>query len=916
MPYGIDKHYCNGYSATEWIYNTYEDGTDLGIAYNMIRPGTREPDLPESVRSIPIRLMWLKMVEKSPGFNPLGDSTHMHPHLNDASAAFMYTLLSGRCPIVDEPTPQGSSNSAWMQWLGHKIGYETAWQMSHLTTRSPGFQVLPSSTLATSVTPTTTETMTVRFMNPPQSNVTVTVASSDNGAAIVGPKTLVFTPANYNVAQQVIVAGIPGATASPTFNVVFTTSSSDEVFNNLTDSWAYTNTRSATAGLTQVNNGTTAINTSQATPVSINLNAPGSNASNTILLGPVNGTVTWTGDGVIQYTPNAGYLGPDEIVYASTVGGTQRIGIIAITVTALDGQVNIVANDSSASESGPNTGSYTISRTGSTASPLNVLFTRSGTATYISDYSLSHTSPVTIPAGQSSITITLTPVDDVVFSEGNETAILTITANAAYTIGTAVATVTISDNDNNPPVVNAGPDQLIYISGSAPWTPAAISTRLWLDAADTTSMTLNGATVSQWRDKSGNNRHAAQSTAGSQPTLTSLGLNNKSVLTFDGTSDFFDLGTGLDFLAGVTHSAFIVIKPTTFNNIYGAANGSQGAGSLHVGFNGNNYRMNYWSNDYTPARTTNFVAGSANLMNYIWTSGSNKQILANGKSEASATTTGVIGNMSGGGRISNIVGQGYIGGDIAEMIFLTGTVSATDREIMEGYLAHKWGLANNLPAVHPYRNSAPGGAVATANLDGTVTDADGQTPTVLWTKVSGPGVVAFASATSVDTSATFSQVGTYVLRLTANDGIDQRFDEVSITVNQLPDFQNWINGYTNLNGNTGFSDDPDRDGNSNGVENYFGTNPGINSQGIIATNATGNQFTFTHPLNPSVAVDLNAAYQWSTNLINYHAAGATSNGSTVTFSQSAPVNGIVTVTATIAGTIPDKLFVKLLVTQD
>ena len=69
----------------------------------MIRPDTREPDLPEAVRAIPIRLMWMKMERAFPGFNPLGDNTHMDPHLNDASAAFMYTLLSGRCPVVANP---------------------------------------------------------------------------------------------------------------------------------------------------------------------------------------------------------------------------------------------------------------------------------------------------------------------------------------------------------------------------------------------------------------------------------------------------------------------------------------------------------------------------------------------------------------------------------------------------------------------------------------------------------------------------------------------------------------------------------------------------------------------------------------------------------------------------------------------
>lgn len=139
--------------------------------------------------------------------------------------------------------------------------------------------------------------------------------------------------------------------------------------------------------------------------------------------------------------------------------------------------------------------------------------------------------------------------------------------------------------------------------------------------------------------------------------------------------------------------------------------------------------------------------------------------------------------MAGGGRIGNVVGQGFIGGRIAEMVLLTGTVSPADRETMEGYLAHKWGLTTNLPLAHPYKSTPPGGSSATAGLDATVTDADGQTPSLLWTKVSGPGLVTFAATTAVDTTVTFTQAGTYVLRLTANDGVVQVSDDVVITVN-------------------------------------------------------------------------------------------------------------------------------------
>jgi hypothetical protein len=72
----------------------------------------------------------------------------------------------------------------------------------------------------------------------------------------------------------------------------------------------------------------------------------------------------------------------------------------------------------------------------------------------------------------------------------------------------------------------------------------------------------------------------------------------------------------------------------------------------------------------------------------------------------------------------------------------------------------------------------------TLSLNGTVTD-DGlanATPTTSWTKVSGPGTVAFGNAAATDTTVTFSQVGTYVLRLTANDGQLSASDTITIIV--------------------------------------------------------------------------------------------------------------------------------------
>lgn len=73
---------------------------------------------------------------------------------------------------------------------------------------------------------------------------------------------------------------------------------------------------------------------------------------------------------------------------------------------------------------------------------------------------------------------------------------------------------------------------------------------------------------------------------------------------------------------------------------------------------------------------------------------------------------------------------------------------------------------------------------ASASLVGTVTDdgLPGSDVTTNWTKVSGPGNVTFADATSTSTTATFSAEGTYVLQLGADDGLLSSSDTVTVAV--------------------------------------------------------------------------------------------------------------------------------------
>jgi len=73
-------------------------------------------------------------------------------------------------------------------------------------------------------------------------------------------------------------------------------------------------------------------------------------------------------------------------------------------------------------------------------------------------------------------------------------------------------------------------------------------------------------------------------------------------------------------------------------------------------------------------------------------------------------------------------------------------------------------------------------------LNGTIKD-DGKVnavPTVTWSKDSGPGTVVFGNANAAVTTASFSAVGAYVLKLTADDGQLSSSDPLNVVVDPPP----------------------------------------------------------------------------------------------------------------------------------
>lgn len=111
--------------------------------------------------------------------------------------------------------------------------------------------------------------------------------------------------------------------------------------------------------------------------------------------------------------------------------------------------VAVVASDAAAAEAGPNLGTFTVTRSGGDLSQaLMVNFSLGGTTT-TGDYTPGLGTSLSFASNQTSLILTITPVDDTLV-EGSETLTLTLVADAAYGIGTAAATITIADNDTAP----------------------------------------------------------------------------------------------------------------------------------------------------------------------------------------------------------------------------------------------------------------------------------------------------------------------------------------------------------------------------------------------------------------------------------------------------------------------------------
>ena len=214
--------------------------------------------------------------------------------------------------------------------------------------------------------------------------------------------------------------------------------------------------------------------------------------------------------------------------------------------------------------------------------------------------------------------------------------------------------------------------------------------QLWLDAADTTTLSLSGSAVTGWRDKSGN----ARNFIATQGNFTSILDGTRRVVNIPNTT-YMTCVVPLTVTANVSW-LFVVAKlgRTTDPPMYLMNFTPDGDEAFRYHYNTGSYggapgAPGDGNELLTPGQS--YIHG---VLNTATTYTNYHQI--NGPIQNTRTTTSIT--------LSSPFGSRYFLGTLAELILFSGPITRAQREQVEGYLARKWGISTSLPTSHPNAN--------------------------------------------------------------------------------------------------------------------------------------------------------------------------------------------------------------------
>lgn len=259
------------------------------------------------------------------------------------------------------------------------------------------------------------------------------------------------------------------------------------------------------------------------------------------------------------------------------------------------------------------------------------------------------------------------------------------------------------------------------------WTPFDLApAALYMEDSP---LTLVSSVISQQNDLTANGWHLTQSTAGDRPTPLANELNDHAAIDFD-ASDYFAVPAGaLSLFQNKTQGFIAAVVRQDVSDGAGAdriivsfaTNAAASRLALFTGVAAGANRASiggrrldadsFFSATSATARAQQWLI----LVGYADWANRTLTLRVNGTQDAQTT-----GAWSGGGSTSNTASlrarvgagvgtspAGFRDGKGTFLLLDDAIPSSGDIEKLEGYLAHRYGLTANLPALHPYKTTAP-----------------------------------------------------------------------------------------------------------------------------------------------------------------------------------------------------------------
>lgn len=230
------------------------------------------------------------------------------------------------------------------------------------------------------------------------------------------------------------------------------------------------------------------------------------------------------------------------------------------------------------------------------------------------------------------------------------------------------------------------------------WTPASVTTSIWLDADDSTTITANVSNdVATWADKSGSSNDFTQSTDSNKPTLVSV--NGRSALYFDGANTSMTSTSSLQDVVSSDNLFSLYLALPSSSDARGLFHAR---GTARVQMRDNTQWMigTYSGGDPGIATSANILGGIQRDINGDVSYSIDGTFSANVYNDTVSLQDGTTLKI---GESDGIRHTGHVG----ELIAFPSHLSTEDRLKLEGYLAHKWGFLDNLPSDHLYKVIPP-----------------------------------------------------------------------------------------------------------------------------------------------------------------------------------------------------------------